>query len=35
MINWSVFSDKFRHVDSSMNNTPKLTIRPLEENKHR
>ena len=35
MINWSVFSDKLRYVDSSMNETPKLTIRPLEENKHR
>ena len=35
MINWSVFSDNLRYVDSSMNETPKLTIRPLEENKHR
>ena len=35
MINWSIFSDKLRYVDSSMNETPKLTIRPLEENKHR
>ena len=35
MINWSIFSDKIRYVDSSMNETPKLTIRPLEENKHR
>ena len=35
MINWSIFSDKIRYVDSSMNDTPKLTIRPLEENKHR
>ena len=35
MINWSIFSDKLRHVDSSMNEIPKLTIRPLEENKHR
>ena len=35
MINWSIFSDKLRYVDSSMNETPKLTIRPLEESKHR
>ena len=35
VINWSIFSDKIRYVDSSMNETPKLTIRPLEENKHR
>ena len=35
MINWSIFRDKLRYVDSSMNETPKLTIRPLEENKHR
>ena len=35
MINWSIFSDKLRYVDSSMNDTPKVTIRPLEENKHR
>ena len=35
MINWSIFSDKLRYVDSSINETPKLTIRPLEQNKHR
>ena len=35
MINWSMFSDKIRYVDSCMNETSKLTIRPLEENKHR
>ena len=35
MINWSIFSDKLRYVNSSMNETPKLTIRPLQENKHR
>ena len=35
MINWSIFSDKLRYVDSSMNETSKLTIRPLEENKQR
>ena len=31
MINWSIFSDKLSYVDSSMNETPKLTIKPLEE----
>ena len=35
MIKWSIFSDKLRYIDSSINDTPKLTIRPLEENKHR
>ena len=35
MINWSIFSDKLRYVDSSINETPKLTTSPLEENKHR
>ena len=35
MINWSIFSDKIRYVDSSINETPKLTIMPLEEKKHR
>ena len=35
MINWSTFSDKLRYVDSSINDTPKLIIRPLEENRHR
>ena len=35
MINWSIISDKLSYVDSSMNETPKLTIRPLEVNKHR
>ena len=34
MINWSIFSDEISYVDSSMNETPKLTIRPLEEKKH-
>ena len=34
MINWSVFSDKIRYVDFSVNETPKLTIRPLEDKKH-
>ena len=35
MINWSIFSDKLRYVDSSINEMSKLIIRPLEENKHR
>ena len=35
MINWSIFSDKLRYIDSSINEALKLTIRPLEENKHR
>ena len=35
MINWSIFSDKIRYVDTSMNGTPKLIIRPLEEKKKR
>ena len=35
MINWSIFSNKIRYVDSCMNVTPRLTIRPLEEKKHR
>ena len=35
MINWSIFSNKIRYVDSCMNVTPRLTIRPLEEKKHK
>ena len=35
MINWSIFSDKIRYIDSCMNVTPRLTIRPLGERKHR
>ena len=35
MINWSIFSDKLRYVDSSINDTSKLIIRPLEQKKHR
>ena len=34
MIDWSIFSDKLRYVDSSINEMPKLIIRPLAENKH-
>ena len=35
MINWLIFSDKIRYVDSYTSKTPRLTIRPLEERKHR
>ena len=35
IINWSIFSDKLRYVDSSINESLKLTIGPLEENIHR
>ena len=35
MVNWSIFSDKIRYVDSCTNMMPRLTIRPLEEKKHR
>ena len=35
MINWSIFSGKIRYIDSCTNVTPNLTIRPLEEKKHR
>ena len=35
MINWSIFSNKIRYIDSCMNVTPRLTIRPLEEKKPR
>ena len=35
MINWSIVSDKIRYIDSCTNVTPRLTIRPLEDKKHR
>ena len=35
MINWSIFSNNIRYVDSCINITPRLTIRPLEEKTHR
>ena len=35
MVSWSIISDKIRYVDSCMNMMPRLTIRPLEEKKHR
>ena len=30
MINWSIFSDKIRYVDSCVNMTPRLTMRRKE-----
>ena len=33
MINWSIFSDKLRYVESSINEMQKLILSPLEENK--
>ena len=35
MINWSIFSNKIEYIDSCMNITLSLTIKPLEEKKHR
>ena len=35
MINWSIFSDKIRYVDSCIDMMPRLNIRQLEEKKHR
>ena len=35
MINWSIFSDKFTYVNSCANMNPSLTIRPLEDKKHK
>ena len=35
MINWSVFSDKIKYVNSCVNMSPSLTIRPLEDKKHK
>ena len=35
MINWSIFSDKIRYMDSFTSETSRLTIRPLKEKKHR
>ena len=35
MINWSVFSDKIKYVNSCVNMNPSLTIRPLEDKKHK
>ena len=35
MINWSIFSDKIKYVNSCVNMSPSLTIRPLEDKKHK
>ena len=35
MINWSIFSDKIKYVNSYMSVNPSLTIRPLEDRKHK
>ena len=35
MINWSIFSKRIRYIDSYINVTPRLTIRPLGEKIHR
>ena len=35
MINWLILSDKIRYMDSYTSETPRLTIRPLEEKKQR
>ena len=35
MINWSVFSDKIKYVNSYVSMNPSLTIRPLEDRKHK
>ena len=35
MINWSIFSDKITYMNSCANVNPSLTIRPLEDKKHK
>ena len=35
MTNWSIFSDKIKYVNSYMSMNPGLTIRPLEDRKHK
>ena len=35
MINWSVFSDKIKYVNSCSSMNPSLTIRPLDDRKHK
>ena len=35
MINWSIFSDKINYINSYMSMTPSLTIKPLEDRKHK
>ena len=34
MINWSILSDKIKHVNSCVSMNPSLTIKPLEDRKH-
>ena len=35
MINWSIFSDKIKYVNSYVSMNPSLTIRTLEDRKHK
>ena len=35
MISWSIFSDKIKYVNSYVSMNPSLTIRPLEDRKHK
>ena len=35
MINWSIFSDKIKYVNSCSSMNPSLTIRPLDDRKHK
>ena len=35
MINWSIFSDKMKYLNSYVSMNPSLTIRPLEDRKHK
>ena len=35
MINWSIFSDKIKYINSYVSMNPSLTIRPLEDRKHK
>ena len=35
MINWSIFSDKIKYVSSCSSMNPSLTIRPLDDKKHK
>ena len=35
MINWSIFSDKIKYVNSYVSMNPSLTIRPFEDKKHK
>ena len=35
MINWSIFSDRIKYVNSYVSMNPSLTIKPLEDRKHK